>query len=392
MKSSFPLFLAAVLLFGCNTISTQKDEPTTSELSTQNDDTQTWLDVANTTESLDVFITAANNIIWQEDLESYQKINNGDLVLRLLNANITQVGRGKVATFNRLKLMSDSLGSVCGSIVDSNWILLRTRLSADRTLAFMDYRIEYDDVNTWCTLTVERIDDAFKITDLHNHYFHFGLADFVSGFIELDANEQIEFPINRSGNKTIYTEIEKGLAAFDAYLRQASADTSLPLVNRIRLDLIDDLTDPEVKQSALSYFVKPNGSSKMFPIQQVFADLDFAVSDEQLLRSVKTAEDITGDRSTIRSMVANYLMANNEHDRAKFYIQTAIMAEPTNSDPYFALFDWYLAKQEFNSAVQTLQVLVENFDYTFEREDFLDSELYQELIEQPVFNAWLPKA
>lgn len=348
--------------------------------------------MANQAESIDLFMTAANNIILLADYEQYRQINNGDLVQKAVTMQSTQGGRNRVAMFNRLKAFSDYLGGICGTLAESEWTLLRTRLAADKNSGFMDYRINTNNVDLWCTLTVERVEGQFKITDLFNHFYNLGLTDFVQSFIELDTNERISIPTNQVGRKTLYSEIDSGLAAVDAYLQQASVATTLPLVRRIRLELIDGLTDPAIRQKALLDFVKPYGMSRQYPIQQLLLDLDSPLDESNLFELVQLAEQITGDRSAFRSIAASYLLENGHSDLAKFYVHSAILAEPTHAKPYFVLFDWQLSQRDFSSAIQTLKVLEENLGYEFERKNFLSNERYAELIQQPLFNDWLPKS
>jgi hypothetical protein len=388
------LFLSSLFFVGCHTVGVQAEkeaEPATEVNADVSQDTS-WYDLAIKTDSIEVFITALNNIIYLEDLEAYSKLNNSAHVKKTLSQHFAQASRNRPAMLNRFKVLMDYTGGICGSLINRDWSLQRIRIESDMQSGHVDYKIEEDDYTLWCSLTIEKHAGHFSITNQFNHYYNLGLYDFVVNFIELENNKKVRFNAARIGDKTLYTEWEKGLVAFDTYLHATSVDSTLPLIQRLRLALIDQLSDPQSKRRELSNLLAHHDQPTQFSIQKIFLAIEQPIDEEELLNKVQVAEQITGDRSAIRSIVASHLMAIDRTELAKFYLRTALLLEPTNSDAYFQLFEWHLVQQNYLNAIETLKVLEENFNYEFERDDFLSNDFYNDLVGQPEFNNWLPKS
>ena len=385
-------------LFTCLLLAACQSVPTTSADASQapaehgdaNAETKPaidWLTHARQAQTIEAFIVAVNNLLLlgKQD-EVWQLVQGPPLPAPSSTSVPAKQGSQLLGMAKRMRYFLRAADGVCPQSHD--WTLLDVVPSSDGAQVF--FHVDADkNGNIWCSFDIEEGDSGFRIVNVYNHYDEFSLADMYQAYTMLMQTDGVDLTMSKLRPKGLYFAMAGGFDAFDRYLARYGIDASQPAIRAIRLRLLDRVKDQTRKAEKLKYYVRPGGRARLFAVRQLFLNVDLGQDSALLLENLTIAEAITHDRSRLRSLMAGYLSSADD-ELAIELLNSAIIAEPTDTEAYATLFSRYNDQGHYGQAVTVLKLLAENFGYDFQRSAFDNKKKYAGLVKSSEFNQWLP--
>lgn len=146
--------------------------------------------------------------------------------------------------------------------------------------------------------------------------------------------------------------------------------------------------DEKIYRKELSIFAKHQGKNPRY----TFMLIDHYFYNEEYDLVLDSIDKILNRYKTDASLLtlkANTLFMMKEYTKAYASVQLALDVEPEFEDAYWSGVTISLDEKDYKGAIKWLKMYENEFDYSFDQENFENQDLYKDLIASAEFDSWM---